>query len=88
MTKVRCNNCYKIFDSDDDLTIMKEEPEDYEYFKGCDVCKTDGYLMDITMKARVYKDVEISAIDDDYIENAIKVATDCLSDFEVEILEE
>ena len=48
MTKVRCNNCYKIFDSDDDLTIMKEEPEDYEYFKGCDVCKTDEYLMDET----------------------------------------
>ena len=50
MTKVRCNNCYKIFDSDDDLTIMKEEPEDHEYFKGCDVCKTDEYLMDTNME--------------------------------------
>ena len=27
---------------------MKEKPEDYEYFKGCDVCKTDEYLMDET----------------------------------------
>ena len=36
---------------------------------------------------RVYKDVEVKD-DDDYIENAIEVATDCLSDFDVEILEE
>lgn len=39
------------------------------------------------MIVRVYKDIEIKD-DDDYIENAIEVATDCLSDFEVEILEE
>jgi hypothetical protein len=38
------------------------------------------------MRVRVYKDIEIKD-DDDYIENAIEVATDCLSDFEVEILE-
>jgi len=39
------------------------------------------------MRVRVYKDVEVKD-DDDYIENAIEVATDCLSDFKVEILEE
>jgi len=38
------------------------------------------------MRVRVYKDIEIKD-DDDYTENAIEVATDCLSDFEVEILE-
>jgi hypothetical protein len=39
------------------------------------------------MRVRVYKDVEVKD-DDDYIANAIEVTTDCLSDFEVEILEE
>ena len=39
------------------------------------------------MIVRVYKDIEVKD-DDDYIENAIEVETDCLIDFEVEILEE
>ena len=35
---------------------------------------------------RVYKDVEVKN-NDDYIENAIAIATDFLGDFDVEILE-
>ena len=35
---------------------------------------------------RVYKDVEVKD-DDDYIENAISMATDFLGDFDTEIIE-
>ena len=35
---------------------------------------------------RVYKDVEVKN-NDDYIENAIAIATDFLGDFDVEVLE-
>ena len=36
---------------------------------------------------RVYKDVEVKN-DDDYVENAVSIATDFLGDFDTEILEE
>ena len=39
------------------------------------------------MRVRVYKDVEVKD-DDDYIENAISMATDFAGDFDTEIIAE
>ncbi len=41
---IRCNNCYRLFTNDDELEII---PDGKEFFKGCPVCKTDEYLMDL-----------------------------------------
>ena len=48
--KIRCNNCEKIFDGDEDLTQLTDlngEGKEIEYYLGCPDCKTDEYLMDI-----------------------------------------
>jgi hypothetical protein len=42
--KVRCNNCMEVFEDDDYLKILED---DGEFFKGCPVCLTDEYLMDL-----------------------------------------
>ena len=47
MSKVRCNMCMEVFESDDDLIFMEDKDGHY---KGCETCKTDGYLMDIEEK--------------------------------------
>ena len=56
---IRCNNCYTIFDNENDLTLCRvdefDEPanpndenfSDCEIVKGCHNCMTDSYLMDI-----------------------------------------
>ena len=44
MNKVICNMCSEVFESDDDLMFIEDEEG---HFKGCDTCKTDGYLMDM-----------------------------------------
>ena len=46
---IRCNNCYKIFNNDEDLEMLCDfkDTERPEFYKGCPDCKTDGYLMDI-----------------------------------------
>ncbi len=41
---IRCNMCYKLFRNDDDLACLEDEDGE---FKGCPVCKTDSYLMDL-----------------------------------------
>ncbi len=41
---IRCNNCYRVFKDEDELEFL--ENEDGE-FKGCPVCETDDYLMDL-----------------------------------------
>ena len=47
--KIRCNNCYTIFESEEDLPTLTDfggEPGcDVIYYKGCGKCKTDAYLM-------------------------------------------
>lgn len=42
---IRCNNCMKLFDSDDDLEYMIDK--NGECFWGCPDCRTDKYLMDL-----------------------------------------
>ena len=44
MTKVICNKCNQIFESDDELELMEDEGG---FFKGCVTCKTDDNLMDL-----------------------------------------
>ena len=41
---IRCNNCMKLFIDDEQLEQLKDNEG---FFKGCPVCKTDSYLMDI-----------------------------------------
>jgi len=53
--KVRCNMCYTIYLSDDDLNFSFRDEDDgltwqedeNGYFWGCSKCKTDDYLMDL-----------------------------------------
>lgn len=40
----RCNNCMRLFKSDDGLELFKDGDE---WFKGCPDCRTDAYLMDL-----------------------------------------
>ena len=40
----RCDMCMRVFGSDSELALMKDEDE---WFKGCPVCGTDEYLMDL-----------------------------------------
>ena len=47
---IRCNNCYKEFDSEEDLKMIHEWYWNDCYYKGCDVCNTDEYLMDLDIK--------------------------------------
>ena len=42
--KVRCNQCMEEFPDDDYLKILEE---DGEFFKGCPICLTDAYLIDL-----------------------------------------
>ena len=44
MAETRCNNCYQLFQSDDDLEQLED---DDGVFNGCPTCKTDEYLMDM-----------------------------------------
>ena len=48
---IRCNQCMKVFYSEDDLELLPDTPEDplgeILYYKGCPTCKTDAYLMDL-----------------------------------------
>jgi len=48
--------------------------------------KSEDKMSKENIFVRVYKDVEVKN-NDDYIENAIAIATDFLGDFDVEILE-
>ena len=48
--------------------------------------KSEDKVTEENILVRVYKDVEVKN-NDDYIENAIAIATDFLGDFDVEILE-
>jgi Pyruvate/2-oxoacid:ferredoxin oxidoreductase delta subunit len=51
--KVSCNNCMTVYKTDEagydyekhTLTLIQDK--DGSYFKGCRVCKTDEYLIDI-----------------------------------------
>ena len=47
--------------------------------------KSEDKMIVENILVRVYKDVEVKN-NDDYIENAIAIATDFLGDFDVEIL--
>lgn len=46
---IRCNGCGSTFGDDDDLAVFKETYPDgeYEFFKGCPICRTDSMLMDL-----------------------------------------
>lgn len=44
---IRCNNCYRIFDNDEELETMQDENG---YFRGCPDCRTDAYLMNIEVE--------------------------------------
>lgn len=44
---IRCNNCYRIFDNDEELETMQDEDG---YFRGCPDCRTDAYLMNIEVE--------------------------------------
>ncbi len=44
---IRCNNCYKEFENEDELILIERGGE---YFKACPECKTDNYLMSPFMK--------------------------------------
>lgn len=46
MSKIRCNNCMRIFNSEEELELLKDN-EANEFYKGCPTCKTDSYLMDL-----------------------------------------
>jgi len=41
---MRCNNCYRLFEDEEDLERMEDEDG---AFLGCPDCKTDEYLMDL-----------------------------------------
>ena len=54
---VRCNNCYHYYydeilgDERNDNTLKMLFDEEFkEFYKGCPVCETDDYLMDIDVK--------------------------------------
>lgn len=44
--KIRCNNCGSFFKDEEELELLKDA-ESGEYYKGCPVCHTDSYLMDL-----------------------------------------
>ncbi len=44
---IRCNNCWKHFESDSDLTWFDNPNNAEENFQGCPNCETDSYLMDL-----------------------------------------
>jgi predicted nucleic acid-binding Zn-ribbon protein len=41
--KTKCTNCETVYEHDEDLTLLN----DGEYFKGCGICATDAFLMDM-----------------------------------------
>lgn len=43
--KIKCNNCETVFESEADLTLLKD---DNEFYKVCPNCKTDEFLTDLT----------------------------------------
>lgn len=43
---IRCNECFSEFLDDDDLSLVYDKILS-EWLKGCPICKTDKYLMDI-----------------------------------------
>lgn len=50
--RIRCNNCWSHFVDDENLKILSEKldsscVDDFEFFKGCPLCETDEYLMDL-----------------------------------------
>lgn len=49
MKTVKCTNCEKEFEDDDELEVFRTNipGEPTEVFLGCPNCKTDSYLMDI-----------------------------------------
>jgi hypothetical protein len=50
---IKCNNCYKLYENDEDLLFI-EKGEDS--FRACHKCKTDEFLMDMeTSKAKIEK---------------------------------
>lgn len=58
MKKIICNNCLAEFKDEDDLILLSESnpdnPEDktLDYYKGCPICKTDAYLMDLDREVK------------------------------------
>lgn len=44
---IRCNNCYTVFLSDEELSIGKDSVDKNEITKQCHICETDSYLMDL-----------------------------------------
>ena len=48
--KIRCNNCGREFEEEEDLkqfVDMSGTSTEITYFRGCPDCGTDDYLMDI-----------------------------------------
>jgi len=54
-TLVKCNNCGHIT-SDEGLTQLKD---DEGFFKGCETCETDEYLMDIDLDTATLQDLDL-----------------------------
>jgi len=53
---IRCNNCYETWDDDEmlpQIRVFEDEDVEGEVIKGCDTCKTDGYLMDLEVSHAV-----------------------------------
>jgi Zn finger protein HypA/HybF involved in hydrogenase expression len=46
--KIRCNNCMKHFQDEDELVILQDKTDtQISYMKACPDCETDSYLMDL-----------------------------------------
>lgn len=46
--ETRCNNCLSLFENDEELEVFYESKNSLETsFKGCPICETDAYLMDL-----------------------------------------
>lgn len=57
---VRCNNCYHYFydviiDERNDNTLVMFRDGDF-FYKGCPICKTDDYLIDIDDRVSMQTD--------------------------------
>lgn len=46
---IRCNNCMRLFESDEELKLYPEYSEKYgvQWINACPDCLTDKYLMDL-----------------------------------------
>jgi len=47
MKKIRCNNCMRIFEDENELEFFESMLFYEDSFLGCPDCETDEYLMDI-----------------------------------------